>query len=115
MSKRNDEHLVLDILESIRRVQEYTQGQTYQKFSNDLKTQDSVVRNLEIIGEAVKSFSQDFVTQYSDIPWSQIARMRDKLIHHYFGVNYDIIWDVIHESLPALQDKLNAVLDEFEG
>jgi uncharacterized protein with HEPN domain len=69
---------------------------------DDLKTQDAIVRNIEIIGEATKNLSAYFRNQYPAIPWKNLARMRDKLIHDYFGVNLDIVWGVLKEDIPEL-------------
>ena len=76
----------------------------------DRKTQDAVVRNLEIIGEAVKRLSPDLTGAHVDIPWRQIAGMRDKLIHDYFGVDLDLVWGVVEQELPALRTRLAAML-----
>lgn len=74
--------------------------------------QDAVVRNLEVIGEAVKGLSEDVRANNPDIPWTQIAGMRDVLIHHYFGVNLDIVWQVVIEHLPTLGKRVLTLLAE---
>ena len=99
MSKREDTEFLNDMLEAINRINVYTEKISYKKFLQDIKTQDAVVRNLEIIGEAVKGVSKDFKEKYSRIPWKQLAGVRDRLIHQYFGVNYDIVWGIIKEGL----------------
>ncbi|WP_456420003.1 HepT-like ribonuclease domain-containing protein [Methanocaldococcus infernus] len=81
----------MDILEAINRIKIYTKGMDYEKFLSDIKTQDAVIRNIEIIGEAVKLLSPQIKEKYNNIPWKNIAGMRDKLIHSYFGVNLDIV------------------------
>ena len=68
-------------------------------------------RSIEIIGEAVKNLSQDFREEHSDIEWKKISGMRDKIIHHYFNVDYDLIWDVIKNKLPAIRVKIQKVLE----
>ena len=109
MSERGDAECIGDIMESIRRIQAYTKGMTYQKFLKDSKTQDAVVRNIEIIGEAVKNISSDFKKKRRTIEWEKIAGMRDKLVHRYFGVNLDIVWDVVREKLPELRNQIKAL------
>lgn len=106
MSERGDLQWVADIVEAVRRIRDYTKGISYRRFLDDTKTQDAVVRNLEIIGEAVKNISADFKKEHKNVNWAEIARMRDKLIHHYFGVNWEIVWDVIKRKLPELTKEL---------
>jgi uncharacterized protein with HEPN domain len=72
--------------------------------------QDAVVRNLEIIGEAVKGLSPDFRTKHRAVKWRDITGMRDRLIHHYTGVNWSIVWDVIQAKLPELKNSLASLL-----
>ena len=78
---------------------------------NDDKTKDAVERNFEIIGEAAKNLTDDFRNKYSHIPFKKIAGMRDKLIHDYFGVDYEIIWKTIKEILPQFADDINKIID----
>lgn len=106
MSERTDRELVSDIQEAIRRVTDYTSGMTYEVFLADTKTQDAVVRNLEIIGEAAKNLSENLRAEHADIPWKGMTGIRDKLIHHYFGVNLDIVWQVATNDLPSLIEPL---------
>ena len=106
MPKRQDDELVEDISEAIERIQRYTRGISYEAFLQDTMVQDAVVRNLEIIGEAAKGFSADFRKKHKAIRWQDIAGMRDRLIHHYTGVNWSIVWDVIQAKLPELRDQL---------
>lgn len=80
--------LLEDILICMEKIQSYITGLTYDQFNNDSKTQDAIVRNIEIIGEATKHLSRDFRIKYKYIPWKEIAGTRDSLIHDYFGVNY---------------------------
>jgi len=102
MSARTDKEFLLDIQEAIRRINLYTSSLTYDEFFENIQIQDAVLRNLEIIGEAVKNLSQDLKKRYKNVPWKDIAGMRDKIIHFYFGVNLDIVWDTIKEKLPIL-------------
>jgi uncharacterized protein with HEPN domain len=81
-------------------------------FDQDRRTQDAVVRNLEIIGEAVKRLSPGLTAQHPDVPWRQIAGMRDKLVHDYFGVDLDLVWAVVEQRLPELRRRVGALIDE---
>jgi uncharacterized protein with HEPN domain len=108
MSKRDDSAVVQDMLESLTRIIEYTENIDYSTFENDKKTQDAVIRNIEILGEAAKLLSAEARSKYSDIPWKDIAGTRDKLIHDYFGVNIDIVWDIVKNEAPVLFSKLSS-------
>jgi uncharacterized protein with HEPN domain len=99
---------VEDIIEAITRIDRYTAGLTLDAFLSDTKTQDATVRNLEIIGEAVKALSSDFRKKHQGVRWRDIAGMRDRLIHDYAGVNWDIVWDVLQTKLPELRRHLAA-------
>ncbi len=102
MSIRTDREFLLDIREAIHRISAYTAGMTYQDFLGDMRTQDAVVRNLEIIGEAAKNLSEGLRARYPDVPWKGMAGIRDRLIHHYFGVNLDIVWQIVVHELPKV-------------
>ena len=114
MPKRGDKEFLLDMLEAIKRVELYIDGLGYQDFLGKIETQDAVVRNLEIIGEASKNISKDLKIEYNDIPWKEIAGMRDKVIHFYFGVNWDIVWRAAKETLPQLKEKIEGILNKVE-
>jgi len=89
-------------MESIEKIEEYTSNVDEEEFYENSFVQDAVLRRLEIIGEAVKNIPEDFRTKYPDIPWRQIAGMRDVLIHAYFGVNLRRVWKVIKETFQSL-------------
>lgn len=112
MSNRTDRDLLADILEAIRRAREYTGGQTYEQFLDDTKTQDAVIRALEILGEATKKVSPSLREDHSEIPWRSMAGVRDKLIHDYFGVNFDIVWEIVQDQLPELAEQIEATLHD---
>lgn len=111
MSERTDRDFVSDIQEAIRRIADYTSGMTYEAFLADTKTQDAVIRNLEIIGEAAKNLSEQLKAKHATIPWKGMAGIRDKLIHHYFGVNLDIVWQVVTSELSPVIAPLAEILD----
>lgn len=99
---------IFDIQESIADIRRFVTDMTFDNFASDRKTTNAVIRSLEIIGEAVKKIPEDVRQQYPKVPWKEIAGMRDKLIHDYFGVDLGIVWETIANDLNDL-DK--AVLD----
>jgi len=110
MSGRRDRDYLLDIQEAIRRILTYTAGYTYEQFIADPKTQDAVVRNLEVIGEATKKLSRILRDSHPQIPWADMAGVRDKLIHEYFGVNYEIVWTIVNEELPVVLPQIDSLV-----
>lgn len=112
MSNRTNLELLGDILESTRRINIYTNGLTYEIFQTDLKTQDAVIRNLEVIGEAVKKISMEFRDQYPSIPWKSMTGVRDRLIHHYFGVDLNIVWNIVVEELSDVVMQITEIVQE---
>jgi uncharacterized protein with HEPN domain len=93
---------LLDILLHAKDARDFTAGIDKDTFFSDHKTQAAVIRCLEVMGEAVKRLSVDVQNKYLDIPWSKLAKMRDVLIHAYDRVNLDIVWDTVHNDIPAL-------------
>lgn len=110
MSKRGDQERLADMLEAIQRARAYIVGMSYEDFMEDFKTQDATIRTLEVLGEACKEVSSDVKAQFPEIPWKRIAGQRDKLIHHYFGVNINIVWETIAFDLPSLESKIKQAL-----
>jgi len=100
-----------DIAESCEKVLRFTADLTLSELIQDEKTYDAVVRNLEIIGEAAKHISQDIRKQLQGIEWRKIARMRDMLAHAYFGIDNDILWDVVQNKVPQLRRSISAFLN----
>jgi uncharacterized protein with HEPN domain len=110
MSERTERDFLSDIQEAVRRIMVYTATMTYKAFLADTRTQDAVIRNLEIIGEATKNLSEELRAQYPDIPWKGMAGVRDRLIHHYFGVNLDIVWHITTTELPNVISQIEEIL-----
>jgi len=101
-----------DIVEAIRKIRFFTTGLSLQAFSSDVKTFDAVIRNLEIIGEAIKRVPEEIRSLYPDVEWKKIAGLRDILAHEYFGIDIEIIWDVIHNKFPVLEKQIKQMLEE---
>lgn len=100
-----------DVLEAVRKIRQFTNGLSLQAFTADVKTFDAVIRNLEIIGEAAKQIPEDVRAQSPEVEWGRIARLRDLLIHHYFGVDAQIIWDIIQNKLGPLEQATRRLLE----
>jgi len=103
-----------DILESIEKIQEYTEGMTFSDFFSDSKTVDAVVRNFEIMGEGVKNLPEDICIRYPQVEWKNIASLRDILIHQYSAIDLEIIWDIVQNKLPILKIRINNMIREIE-
>ncbi len=108
--QRNYKLFLKDMLLCAQKVQRYTQDLSYDHFSNDELVIDATVRNLEIIGEAAKNIPEAMRKEHPDLPWREMARFRDVLIHHYFGVRLETVWDVVQNEIPALLVQLETIL-----
>ena len=112
MSERQVHDSLQDMLEAARRILLYIESIDFEQFRGDYKTQDAVLRNLEVLGEAAKNIPDDFRSEYPDLPWVDMARTRDRLIHHYFGVNLDVVWGIAELELPDVAAKLEEIIEE---
>ena len=92
-----------DILAAVESIEQFVSGLDAEGFKHDDKTSSAVIRKFEIIGEAAKNVPNEVQRQYPGIPWKELAGMRDKLIHFYFGVAYDLVWSTIRNRLPHLK------------
>ncbi len=98
------------INESIGKIDNFIYGISIDKFKKDEKTQYSIIRALEIIGEAIKNLSDETTLKYSNVPWKEYAGQRDILIHHYFGIDIEKVWRVIKEELPNLKKDIQDII-----
>ena len=109
--KKDPKIFLEHVLESIKEIEKHIKKISKDEFWEDIKTQDAVIRRIEIIGEAVKNLPSEFKRKYPKIEWREITGMRDKLIHEYFGVNIDMVWETIKNDLPELKNKISKILE----
>jgi uncharacterized protein with HEPN domain len=109
MSNRSSMLLIADILESAAKILEYTNGLTFDEFTEDSKTIDAVIRNFEIIGEAANRLPEDFKDNLPDIDWHRIRGFRNRIVHDYFGIDYSIVWVIKDTFLPTLIHQLQSI------
>ena len=100
------------ILESAFEAQEFMKGVSREQLPKDRKTMQAVIRNLEIIGEAAAKLSKEFKEKHNKVPWQAIVGMRNWLIHAYFDIDYDHVWNAVHEDIPTLIPQIEALLNE---
>lgn len=110
--KENRDYIIYleDIVVSMQRILDYVAGLDFESFQKDQKTFDAIVRNFEIIGEAVKNVPKDIRVKYPTIPWEQMYRLRNRVIHDYFGVEHAIIWRIINDYLPENLREVEAAI-----
>lgn len=111
--KREYSLFLRDMLEAIERIEDFIGNMDFEEFVADDKTVSAVIRKLEILGEASKNIPRSVQQKY-ELPWQDMARMRDKVTHAYFGVDYEIIWKVIKEKLPEIKPIINQILEEIK-
>jgi uncharacterized protein with HEPN domain len=105
---------VEDIMLSADEAILFVEGMTFEDFRIDRKTVNAVIRSLEVIGEATKHVPDSFRNVHSGIPWRQMSGMRDRLIHGYFGVDLDIVWETVQQMLPTLREEIRKALNTIE-
>jgi uncharacterized protein with HEPN domain len=102
------------ILVEVEYLLDQSQGLSFERFAADETLRRAFVRSLEVIGEAVKNLPEDFCVSHSEVDWRPIARMRDRLIHGYFGVDYQLVWNVVQEKLPELKRKIQDIMENLQ-
>jgi uncharacterized protein with HEPN domain len=98
------------IVEAIKDVEVFIGEMDYEGFLKDKKTQKAVVWQIHVIGEATKNVPESIRNKYREVPWKYMARIRDKIAHFYFGIDYEIVWNVVKEKLPAIKPEIEKIL-----
>ena len=111
--KREYRFFIEDIRDCIIKIEEFTRSMAFEEFIRDDKTKSAVVHKLEIIGEATKNIPKHIKALYKEVPWSDMAKMRDKITHFYFGIRHEIVWNVIKERLPDIKPIIEKMLKEL--
>lgn len=107
---RNYKLYLEDISEAAKRIEKYIRGFTFEKIKKDNLIVDGIVRNLEIIGEAAKNIPASIKEKYPDVEWKKMSGLRDILAHEYFGVDLEVLWDVVANKLPVLRKQITRIL-----
>ncbi|TET61761.1 MAG: DUF86 domain-containing protein [Promethearchaeota archaeon] len=112
---RNQDIYLKDIIEAMNKIVDFVEGIILEEFQKDDKTSSAVIRKFEIIGEATKNITDNIRKKYSKIPWKEMAGMRDRLIHSYFGIDYKLVWATIKNSIPEVKELLKKILEESKN
>jgi uncharacterized protein with HEPN domain len=110
MSEFIPEFMIRDILDCIRKIQSFTKDHDFYSFVKDEKTIDAVLRNIEVIGEAVNRIPDYFINEHPEVNWRIIVNTRNRLIHGYDSIDYNIIWEIISNKIPELRAQLEKLL-----
>ena len=102
-----------DIMVAMTRIAEYLEGYTFDQFKKDYKTVDAVIRNFEIIGEASRKLPDHIKDNNPDLPWDEMYLLRNKVSHEYFGIDYEIIWDVCINHLPENRRQIQSIINNL--
>ena len=111
MSKRDTILLLDDMLQSAQKIKRYTSGLDFDSFMSDNKTMDAVVRNFEIIGEAANRVDPDFQGNHPEIEWKRIRGFRNRIVHEYFGIDYEIVWEIIESYIDEMINWLEPIIE----
>jgi len=110
---RDHSFYLSDILKAFESIESFVEGQSFENFKKDDKTSSAVIRKFEIIGEAAKQVPENVKQEYPSVPWKEMAGMRDKLIHFYFGVNYELLWQTIRNRIPEIKPVIRQILQDL--
>ena len=113
--KKDAATFVEHILECIDLIEEYSEYKTVEEFFDSVQLQDAIIRRIEIVGEAVKNISGDLKDKHPEIPWKEIAGMRDILVHEYFGIDLELTWEVVKRDIPDLKKKMLRLKQDLES
>lgn len=113
--KRDYRLFIKDIMEAIEDIEAFVGDINFDNFRADKKTLSAVVWKLEVIGEATKNIPASVRSKYKDLPWKDMAGMRDKISHLYFGIDYKIVWEVIRKKLPILKPAIQKMIDDLKA
>lgn len=112
--KRDFRLFIRDIFEAIENIEDFLGKMDFHQFNSDEKTRSAVVWKIGIIGEAAKNIPKNVKDRHKELPWREMARMRDKISHFYFGVDYKIVWEVVRKRLPEIKPIIQKILEEME-
>lgn len=104
-----------DILENMEKAEEFVEGITFEQFSEDARINYAVLRALEVVGEATKRLPMMLREQYPEVPWREMAGMRDRIVHGYDVVNLRIVWETVKRRIPAVRPQIKQVLEAYES
>jgi uncharacterized protein with HEPN domain len=111
--KRSDSILLYDILECCERIAVYIKGVSRSAFEENYQLQDALIRKLEVIGEATKGLSSEIIEANPKVPWTKMAGMRDRMVHQYFRVDVDVVWQTVTKDIPKLRSKIQPIYDKL--
>ncbi len=112
--KRNYVLFIEDIVEMIEKIERYTQGKSFEDFSNDEMAIDAVIRNFEIIGEAANNIPKEIQQKYPYVEWKEMIGFRNVIIHDYFGIDVESVWDTIINNIPLLKEQIKKMKESYE-
>lgn len=110
---RNITIYLRDIIQNMKDAEEFIRGMSYEQFIGDKRSLNAVIRSIEVVGEATKNIPDDMRERYPQIPWKEMAGMRDKLIHLYFGVDKEVVWLVVKDRIPSLRPQIEQILQDL--
>jgi uncharacterized protein with HEPN domain len=111
---KDDLVFIEHILDSINAIKEFSKGITINELTSNRLKRDAIVRNIEIIGEAIKNISKETKDRYNHVQWKDIVGARDKMIHNYLGIDYEIVWEIIKKDLPLLEKQIKEIKKDLE-